>query len=167
MGCLLDDTEARKALRQVQIRAVQQWQRESYRCDLSEYEDAGIAALTGCLARFDPSRGITFTTYAAYRINGVVHDAAEAYQSWRHGVNIGAWKQAPPNADVLRPLTGAQPDPVLRARLLRELPTLSRCDAQLLMRLLGASAAVPLHMRKEQGQTARSLLCSRADRGSS
>ena len=79
MGCLLDDTEARKALRQVQIRAVQQWQRESYRCDLSEYEDAGIAALTGCLARFDPSRGITFTTYAAYRINGAVHNAAEAY----------------------------------------------------------------------------------------
>lgn len=65
-----------------------------------------------------------------------MHDAAEAYQAWRHGINVGPWKQAPPNADVLRPRQGAQSDPVLRARLLREVPTLSRCDRALLLRLL-------------------------------
>jgi hypothetical protein len=103
---------------------------------VAEYLDAGLAAIAGCLARFDPRRNVQFHTYAAYRINGAVRDADAHYQAWRHGVNGGPWKQAPPNADILRPLSGPQPDPVLRTRLLREVPTLSRCEGDLLQRLL-------------------------------
>jgi hypothetical protein len=136
MAAVIEETQARKALRHGQIRARQQWQRDGARCDLAEYDDAGMAAIASCLARFDPSRGAQFQTYAEYRINGAVRDAPEEYQAWRHGVNVGPWKQAPPRAEMLRPLRGAQRDPVLRAWLLRQVPTLSRCDAALLQRLL-------------------------------
>ncbi len=136
MAIIVPDADARTALRHAHIRSRQQWQRDGYRCDLTEYEDAGLAAIAGCLARFDPSRGGQFSTYAEYRINGAVKDTTPHYQAWRHGVNVGPWKQAPPNADVLRPLTGAQADPVLRCWLLRQVSTLSRCDAALLVQLL-------------------------------
>jgi hypothetical protein len=131
----LPDTHARKALRTVQILARQQWAHDGYRCDLAEYEDAGMAALAACLARFDPQRGVPFPTYVARRIAGAVRDAAQTYRAWHHG-HKGPGASAPPRAEVLRPLAGPQPDPVLRTRLLRTLPTLSRGAAALLRRLL-------------------------------
>jgi hypothetical protein len=140
----IEDHQLRKALRHLQIWSHQQWQRDGYRCDLSEYEEAGLTAIAGCLARFDPTRGIQFHTYATYRIHGAVRDAAEHYQAWRHGVNTCRWKQAPPNADILRPLSGPQPEPVLRTRLLREVSTLSRCDRVLLLRLLAGEELVDI-----------------------
>jgi len=132
---MIDDTEARKALRHAQILARQQWRKDGERCDLSEYTDAGRAAIAGCLARFDPQRGVQFQTYAARRIAGAVRDAAQTYRAWRHG-HKGPGASAPPRAEVLRPLVGPQQDPVLRARLRRALPTLSRYDRDLLHRVL-------------------------------
>jgi hypothetical protein len=139
MPTTIDETQARKALRHLQIRARWQWQRDGQRWDLAEYEDAGMAAITGCLARFDPRYGTQFQHYAAYRINGAVRDAPATYRAWRHGVKVGPWKQAPPNAKVLRPRQGAQPDPVLRSWLLRQVPALARCDGVLLRQVLAGT----------------------------
>jgi hypothetical protein len=144
VSAIIDETQVTMALRQVKVRAVQQWMKDGKRCDLTEYEEAGLAALAGCLARFDPSRNVQFHTYAAHRTHGAVQDADSRYQAWRHGVNMGRWKQAPPNADVLRPMAGPQPDPVLRTRLLREVPTLSRCEGDLLVRLLAGEELVDI-----------------------
>jgi hypothetical protein len=132
----IEDTQAVKALRHAQIRAHRQWQRDGQRCDLSEYLDAAMAAIAGCLARYDPTRGIQFKSYAEYRINGGLRDAAKTYTTWRRGGSRGTRTKAAPNAEVLRPLQGRQGDPIAVRWLMRQISTLSRCDGQLLQQLL-------------------------------
>ena len=135
---MLTDTEARHALRTVQFHARWQWHRDGQRCDLAEYEDAGMAAITGCLARFDPQRGVQFSTYAARRITGAIRDARHSYQAWRTGT--GTWKRLPPHADALRPHQDDPTDPALRVWFLKPVPTLSRCDGVLVQQLLAGEA---------------------------
>ena len=48
----VDDTEARKALDIAYALAERQWHRDGYRCDVAEYQDAALTALTGCLERY-------------------------------------------------------------------------------------------------------------------
>jgi hypothetical protein len=129
----IDDTQAANALRSVQVLARQQWATDRQVTALEEYEDAGMAAIAGCLAHYDPQRGIQFDTYAEHRIRGAMHDTACTYERWHQG---RYWRKAKPRVELLRPSGGPQPDPVLRARLVREVPTLSPCDGALLVRLL-------------------------------
>ena len=129
----IDDTQAAKALRSVQVLARQQWAYDRQAYALEEYEDAGMAAIASCLARYDPQRGIQFDTYANYRIRGAMHDTAITYERWHQG---RSWRKTKPRVELLRPPGGPQPDPVLRVRLLREVSMLSPCDGALLVRLL-------------------------------
>ena len=136
MATMIDETQATRALRELQIQARQQWVKDGQRCDLSEYIDAGMAAIAGCLARFDPHRGVPFDIYAAYRIRGEVRRAATHYRTWQHG-RPSRWQAAPPRAEVVRPLrTSAEGDAVLRCRLRRLATTLPRKQAALLRDLL-------------------------------
>ena len=80
MTTRIDETQAAKALREVQRRSAHRWQQDGYHCNLSEYEDAGLTAIAGCLARYDPTRGVQFHTYAAARISGNIRDAAQTYR---------------------------------------------------------------------------------------
>lgn len=43
--------------------------------DPGDLTSAGDEALMWCIERFDPARGLAFTTYAAYRVNGALTDA--------------------------------------------------------------------------------------------
>ena len=129
----IDDTQAAKALRSVQVLARQQWAYDRQAYALEEYEDAGMAAIAGCVARYDPQHGVQFDTYTSQRIRGAMHDTAITYERWHQG---RSWRKTKPRVELLRPPGGPQPDPVLRVRLLREVSTLSPCDGALLVRLL-------------------------------
>ena len=100
---LIDDAQARKALRRLRIVSERQWLRDGCQCDLSEYEDAGMHALLRCLERFDPTRGVQFATYAEHRINGAVRDAWQRYQHWRD-CRVKGLERWSHDADVVHPV---------------------------------------------------------------
>jgi hypothetical protein len=94
--------EAAKALRFAHAVSRRQWHGEGYRLDLTEYQDAALDALTACLARYTPTRGIPLSTYAYPRIQGAVRRAWLRYRTW-HELRGGRWFSHPPDADTLRP----------------------------------------------------------------
>jgi hypothetical protein len=109
----IPDTDAAKIVRSVWVHARQQWHLNSQWCDLAEYEDAAMAALAGCLARYDPTRGVTFHVYARYHVKGAVQDAQQ-----------------------LHPAQDAAHDPLLRTWFLRQVATRPPKHATLLQQLL-------------------------------
>ena len=69
---MIEDREARHALRTVQMCSRYQWRVEGSALDLAEYEDAALDALVACLERYDTTRGVAFSVYAAPRMRGAV-----------------------------------------------------------------------------------------------
>jgi hypothetical protein len=132
---MINDITARKALHNAQIQARRQWLKDGARCDLAEYEDAGMAALTGCLARYDPHRGPPFTAYAQARLIGAIQDASQGYRIWQQCPRPGRSRPALP-AHILRPHMHPEPDPLLRQWFLQQIPMLSACDGQMLRGIL-------------------------------
>jgi hypothetical protein len=102
-----DDLErqCRALLRAIRLVAQRTWRRHGQRCDLSEYEDAGMEALRRCLATYDPTRGVRFQTYAEHRIRGAIQDASEGYQHWHRLRSNGRARTMTrhPHAHCLRP----------------------------------------------------------------
>jgi hypothetical protein len=134
---MIDEIQARKALRTVQVEAHRQWLLDRKCADLAEYEDAAIAALTSCVARFDPERGVQLHTFAEPRIHGAVQDALAAYETWRHG---RYWRDEKPWAQALRP--PPEPEPAWHASLLRVMPALDGRDRTLLLQILAGEELV-------------------------
>jgi hypothetical protein len=122
-----------KALRHCLAQSRQQWRHDGQACDLAEYEDAGMAALTGCLQRYDPSSGAAFSTYAYARMRGAIHDAPETYAAWHTGKY---WRGRKPHADLLRPTSHDTGDVLLQRWFVRQMPTIPRLQRALLGQLL-------------------------------
>ena len=111
---MIDDRDARHALRTVAMCSQHRWWAEGCALDLAEYEDAALDALVACLARYDATRGVPFSVYAAYSIRGAVKQAWLRYRTWHEVRGQGRWFHAPPRAEVLRP---ASPDMAARVEL--------------------------------------------------
>ena len=79
---LIEETEARKTLQIAYALAYRQWIREGMRLDLTEYYDAALDVLPGCLERYCGTKK-SFSSYAYLRMRGAVQDAREQYQHWQ------------------------------------------------------------------------------------
>lgn len=88
-------------LQLVQRLAWNQYYHDGGRYELDLYLDAGHEALCRCLARFDPTRGVPFRSYARPRILGAMQDARLTYLEWW----FPGYRQSVPHADALRPHT--------------------------------------------------------------
>jgi hypothetical protein len=119
---MIDEREARHALRTVLMCSRYQWCVEGYALDLAEYEDAALDALVACLERYDTTRGVAFSVYAAHRIRGAVQRAWLRYRTWHELRGNGRWFHAPPRAEVLRPIPHDLTAPVELAQRVRTLP---------------------------------------------
>lgn len=78
------EDECRKLMKTIRLQARRIWRRHGERVDLSDYEDAGYAALTACLARYNAHRGL-LSTYAEHRIVGAMLDVTKDYWRTVHG----------------------------------------------------------------------------------
>ena len=61
--------------------AYRAWRQYGCAPDLSEYQDAALTALTGCLSRYI-NTGKSFSSYAYPRLCGATQDVPEQYRCW-------------------------------------------------------------------------------------
>src|SRR5206468_623642 len=107
---------------------------EGYALDLTEYEDAALDALVACLARYDATRRVPFSVYAAHGIRGAVKRAWLRYRTWHEGHGNGRWFHAPPRAEALRPASPDMPARVELAERVQRLPAEAQRYAAMVLR---------------------------------
>ena len=97
--------------------------------ETTDLESAGTLGLLRALDRFDPSRGIAFSTYAVQRIRGAILDDLRASDPAPRSVRRGA-RQLAAATSRLEQRLGRRPAPIQVAEALGiDLPTLWRWQA--------------------------------------
>jgi DNA-directed RNA polymerase specialized sigma subunit len=131
----ISEEEAQQALEFIRILALKQWVTDHYSIGLAEYHDVGMAALSGCLERYDPQLNPSFARYAKIRIRGAMQDARKPYHTWRYGAWRGRTYPAP-WVDVLRPHEPQPTDTLFTAWLHQQARTLPPIQRAILTALL-------------------------------
>jgi len=80
--------------------------------ELGDLIHDGVVGLLESRRRFDPSRGVDFRTYAAYRIRGAILDGLRARdplpRSMRRALKVTAHLEPPPGIAPVRPAPGVR-----------------------------------------------------------